>query len=519
MTSLVKQAAAAAVLLSSSVAAQDITTSQASACATVLTPSYSAPVAAKGWKAQLIATNLTNPRGIKFDSNGGLLVLEARSGLRHLTFNDNGGTCLSVRNSTSVIADDELNHGLELSEDGTTIYVSTAENVDRYSYDADTVTVGNHTRIIANMTNPGVGHVSRTLLLSKKQPDLLLVSRGSAENLDPLAADQSTGVSHIRAFNISNTTTSTLQRPYSYPDDGLLVGWGLRNSVGVAEHPVTGAIWSVENSADEIHRLGEDIHEENPGEELNYHGLLNDTDSPNSLLGRNYGYPTCFAVGNTANFPSQGELTIGSQFSLQNDATANDTDCAQRTVPPRLTFQAHTAPLDIAFLPGNGSRAFISFHGSWNRDHPAGYKLSYVAFATTTTAAGEDGNGNDSNEAGLPLEAADSANSIGDVLSAPDVSRCSERGACFRPVGLAFDAAAQRLFVSSDATGEIWVVMRDGEEEEEGGGNGGGGGPVESTSAAAAMPGVGYRGIGGEGWVVVAVTAVMVAVGALGFMA
>ena len=123
MSSLVKRAAAAALLLSSSVVAQDtsidITTitstvttptssSQASACATALAPGYSAPVAAKGWKAQLIATNLTKPRSIKFDSNGGLLVLEAGVGLRHLTFDDNGGTCLSVKSSTSVIADEEV---------------------------------------------------------------------------------------------------------------------------------------------------------------------------------------------------------------------------------------------------------------------------------------------------------------------------------------------------------------------------------------------------------------------------
>ena len=113
MSSLAKRAAAAALLLSSSVVGQDstfttTTTAQATACATVLTPAYSAPVAAKGWKAQLIATNLTNPRSIKFDSDGALLVLEARTGLRRLTFNDNGGTCLSVRLSTSVITDEEV---------------------------------------------------------------------------------------------------------------------------------------------------------------------------------------------------------------------------------------------------------------------------------------------------------------------------------------------------------------------------------------------------------------------------
>jgi hypothetical protein len=381
------------------------------------------------------------------------------------------------------------------------------------------------------MTNPGDGHVSRTLLLSKHEPDFLLVSRGSAENLDLLAANQSTGISQIRAFNISNTTTTTLGRPYSYPDDGLLVGWGLRNSVGVAEHPVQGTIWSVENSADQIHRLGVDVHEENPGEELNYHGFLNDSDSPGTMLGANYGYPLCFALSNTTDFPSQGNLTIGSQFSLDDDSTANDTYCRTSTTPPILTFQAHTAPLDIKFTPGNGSRAFISFHGSWNRDHPAGYKLSYATFETD-----EDERGT-----GFPVQDADSVDPVRDILTAPDVSRCAEPGACFRPVGLAFDAAAQRLFVSSDATGEIWVVVRDGEEEDEGAdsdGNGGGSGsspsstgggggetptetngPVESTSSAAAMPGVRYRGAGAEGWVPVAVTAVMVAVGGLGFMA
>ena len=32
---------------------------------------------------------------------------------------------------------------------------------------------------------------------------------------------------------------------YSFAHDGLRLGWGLRNSVGVAEHPQTGGIYSV----------------------------------------------------------------------------------------------------------------------------------------------------------------------------------------------------------------------------------------------------------------------------------
>jgi len=266
------------------------------------------------------------------------------------------------------------------------------------------------TRLVANMSHPGGGHSTRTLLLSKKQPDLLLVSRGSASNLDLQAADETSGISQIRAFNISNAT-SIIQRPYSYPTDGLLVGWGLRNSVGVAEHPTSGGLYSVENSADNIVRQGVDIHEDNPGEELNFHGFLNDTAS----LGANYGYPACFALWNTSSpFPALNNLTVGSQFSLSPDnSTLNDNTCAQRTTPPRLTFQAHTAPLDIKFAGDNNDEAYISFHGSWNRAHPAGYKLSYVSFSSTTHE---------------PVEAADSVTAAKDVLSRPTSGSVGNKG-------------------------------------------------------------------------------------------
>lgn len=44
-----------------------------------------------------------------------------------------------------------------------------------------------------------------------------------------------------------------------------------------------------------------------------------------------------------------------------------------------------------------------------------------------------------------------------DVLSNADNSVCPEK--CFRPVGIAFDGQG-RLFLSSDASGEIYVVMK-----------------------------------------------------------
>jgi hypothetical protein len=47
--------------------------------------------------------------------------------------------------------------------------------------------------------------------------------------------------------------------------------------------------------------------------------------------------------------PNNSNLTVGSQFTMgtQNN-TINDTYCAG-LVPPRLTVQAHMAPLDIVF--------------------------------------------------------------------------------------------------------------------------------------------------------------------------
>ena len=49
-----------------------------------------------------------------------------------------------------------------------------------------------------------------------------------------------------------------------------------------------------------------------------------------------------------------------------------------------------------------------------------------------------------------------------DVLYNKDITKCP--GDCFRPAGLAFDEAG-RLFVSSDATGEIYLVVRHQEND------------------------------------------------------
>ena len=83
-------------------------------------------------------------------------------------------------------------------------------------------------------------------------------------NVDLIAESLDSGHSQIRAFDLDNVPDNG----YDFASDGLRLGWGLRNSVGVAEHPETGGIYSVENSVDQIMRDGKDVHQDNPGEEM-----------------------------------------------------------------------------------------------------------------------------------------------------------------------------------------------------------------------------------------------------------
>ena len=115
----------------------------------------------------------------------------------------------------------------------------------------------------------------------------------------------------------------------------------------------------MENSVDEMVRQGKDVHTTNPGEELNYHGALADTKAKER--GANYGYPECFAAWDPSVLPNNTNIKVGTQFVMNPALT--DTVCDNR-IAPRLTFAAHTAPLDIKFKK-DGLTAYITFHGSW----------------------------------------------------------------------------------------------------------------------------------------------------------
>lgn len=322
-----------------------------------------------------------------------------------------------------------------MSNDGKTLYASSAEAVYSWSYDESARTVSNQARIVANMTTND--HTTRTLLLSQKAPGLLVVTRGSTSNIDIDAASLASGHSQVKAFNLTNRTGV-----YDFDIDGLRLGWGLRNDVGVAEHPASGGIYTVENSADQLTRMGVDIHEDNPAEELNFLGYLNGREY--AAQGGNFGYPWCFSAWGVGDLPDNGNLTVGSQYAVDaspdsNNQNKTDAYCAQQE-PARLVFQAHMAPLDIKFNH-SGTEAWVTFHGSWDRTQPVGYKVSVVAF----------------DKDGEPVDSLDSKDAARDVLTNQDNSKCPDD--CFRPAAMALDLHG-RLYVSSDASGEIYLITR-----------------------------------------------------------
>ncbi|KAK3381083.1 hypothetical protein B0H63DRAFT_196153 [Podospora didyma] len=427
---VVKAAALAVGLFAPPLAAAD-------GCPTVLLPSYQWPVVAPGWTAQLVLGGLTKPRSIAIDVKQAVLVVEAGKGISRHVFKNYGGTCYVLESSTLIINQPRLNHGIALSNDGTKLYASTVDSVYQYDYDASTGTVANKqpTVVVNNMGNNDL--VTRTLLISRFQKDTLLVSRGSSDGNIGQASVMENGLSQIRSFSLAAAGS----RIYNYNTDGTVLGWGLRNSVGVGEHPVTGGIYAVENSIDGVTRDGKDVHENNPGEELNFLGYLNGTRA--NLDKYNYGYPKCFAVWEPSEIPNSEGLSVGNQFAITENSTLTDETCAKDYVEPRLTFGAHQAPLDIKFGLG-GTRAYITFRGSFDRTQPVGYRLASVEF---------------NDDRGEPKAAANSKDALTDIMTNVNNTVCPDK--CFRPVGLAVDFN-NVLWMTSDSTGEIYVLQRSG---------------------------------------------------------
>ena len=213
-----------------------------------------------------------------------------------------------------------LNRPFGLAWRGDTLYVGDEDALLRIDPD------GKRTQL-ADLPEGG-NHVTRTVLIGKD--GRIYVSIGSSCNI----CDET---DHRRA---------AVMQYHLDGSHGRLFATGLRNSVGVAFNPATGELWGVNNDRD---NLGDDI----PPEHLN---IIKD--------GKWYGWPKCWLPG-------------------RNNPEYPDAKC-DAVEPPALTFQAHSAPLGLAFYGGEQfptdyrGDAFVTFHGSWNRSVPTGDKVVRV---------------------------------------------------------------------------------------------------------------------------------------------
>ncbi|KAI1130965.1 soluble quino protein glucose/sorbosone dehydrogenase [Nemania abortiva] len=389
---------------------------------------------ASGWSVMKIAGGMRGVRTVTWDPNGNMLVAEAGKGISVHSFGDNG----CINSTATLISNVQLNHGLAITPDGKTIYASGERSVWSWAYDPATRAVTGQKTIITGMDS-GI-HSTRNVMVVKAQPNMLLVQVGSNANLDMQSAQPATGRAIIKIFDTSKAPAAG----FNYKTDGEVFAYGLRNEIGFVQDPA-GIVWGVENSGDDFRLNNQDIHTDNPAEKLNNLG--------DPLVDRNnwYGYPTCFSVWSPT--PFQG-LKTGSQFMLAagNGITSN-ADCATKTKAPRLTFQAHSAPIWNAF-DANATNMYVTFHGSWDRQPPTGFKVVEVPFTKLASGAYD------------PVAPADSMTGYKDIFSAPNPGGCTANGLtqsnCIRLTAAAWDPAGRGLFIGSDnaSEGEIYILTK-----------------------------------------------------------
>ncbi len=137
-------------------------------------------------------------------------------------------------------------------------------------------------------------------------------------------------------------------RPDGTPVDTM--ARGVRNTVGFDWEPGSGTLWFTDNGRD---LLGDDV----PPDELNRA----------TVPGRHYGFPACHAG------------------TIVDPVFAKGRDC--RTFePPAIALGPHVAAIGMRFYRGSmfppeyRGQVFIAEHGSWNRSHKIGYRVSLVRF-------------------------------------------------------------------------------------------------------------------------------------------
>lgn len=374
-----------------------------------------------GFCASIWADDLADPRGLFVTDSGDVLVVERGHNQVTVLWDDDGDGVSGEGERAKLAAANRLNHGVTVY--GGHLYASSATTVWRWPYAAGARSdLGTAELVVRDI--PSGGHNTRTLAIDRQ--GLLYVSVGSAGNVD---ADSRR--SRVRRFDLSNLGSSG-----TVFSEGEVFADGLRNEVGLA-FDAQGRLWGVQNGIDNLTRtdLGGDIHDDNPAE------ILSLLDTPGAF----HGYPYCWTEFLLPDGVGLGPGTMWAHPNSMNDGTHDDAWCRdpENVDPPELAMQAHAAPLDLEFYDGGSFPAsyrgdlFVTFHGSWNRTTPTGYKVVHVDF----------------DDAGRPQP----AEPFFEYSGAGDIAGEWRH----RPVGVRV-AKDGKLLVSSDRSGVIIAIGHEG---------------------------------------------------------
>ncbi|PJG49072.1 sorbosone dehydrogenase [Sphingobium sp. LB126] len=371
------------------------------------------PVPARGLRVDRFADGLDHPRSLLRLPNGDVLVAETNSptrptgGITNRVMNylmDKAGAGMPSPNRITLLRDADgdgraetktafltgLNSPYGMALIGDTLYVANTDALMAFPYKEGETRITGKGRKILNLPAQAPNmHWTRSLVASPQ--GLLYVGVGSNSNIGE--NDLETEANRAAVLEVNPRT-----------GDYRIYASGLRNPVGLAFEPKSGALWGVVNERD---MLGSDL-------------------VPDYLtrveFGAFYGWPWNYWGGYEdrrvqPQRPEVREYTKRPDYALGN----------------------HVAPLGLAFADkvtlgapyANG--AFVGLHGSWNRKPAAGYKLVFVPFA-------------DNGEAGKAKPV--------DVLTGFLDAKGEARG---RPVDVTADAKGA-LLVSDDVGNVVWRV-------------------------------------------------------------
>jgi glucose/arabinose dehydrogenase len=356
------------------------------------------PQAPKGFKVELYATGLDNPRLIRTAPNGDIFLAESQTGkIRIFRGVKKDGTPNQVSEFATGL---NLPFGINFYPAGSNpkwVYVGNTDGIIRFPYqNGDLVARGPSEHLFEV---PGGGHLrggghwTRDLAFSKDGTKLF-VSVGSLSNVDD--AD-----THPNEFHRADVL--------EYTPDGKFIkvyASGIRNCVGETINPITGELWCSTNERD---GLG--------------NNLVPDYVTHVQEDGF-YGWPWYYMGGH------QDPRHEGKHPELQ-----------AKVITPDILVNPHFASLEMLFYQGSQFPAayhgdgFAAEHGSWNRKVRSGYEVVR-----------------------LPMKQGHATGEYEDFLTGFVLPNGDVWG---RPVGVTV-AADGSLFVSDDGSKSIWHVIYTG---------------------------------------------------------